>query len=271
MNAMRMYGRISRSRGFSLSELLVVVSILALFLGLLLPALQSARRRAWRVQCGSNIRQIALANIAHSSGREGRFIAGAAEFLENLRRWHGERDSVQERFDSSRGPLAEYLGPSGVVRECPELVVDHSEAGADFEAGAGGYGYNNAFVGVDERRRDLRGALLADVGSPFATVMFGDAAFGQDYPRLRVIEYSFVEPVYQRGSDEGFELDPSMHFRHGGGAEVGAANTAWVDGHVSVEGFAFTRKNIYGVSEVEMRALSIGWFGPVSNQFFDLN
>ncbi len=160
LNSRRLGGR-----GFTLIELLVVVSIVALLIGLLLPTLHSARRRAWRVGCSSNVRQIALANVAHASDGEGRFVAGAADFVENLQRWHGARDSVQERFESSRGPLAEYLGPGGAVRDCPEFVVDGSEPGADFEAGAGGYGYNNAFVGVDERRGDLRGAMLADVGN----------------------------------------------------------------------------------------------------------
>jgi len=62
-----------KNRAFTLVELLVVIAIIAILAALLLPALLGGKKRAQRIQCISNLKQIGLASQIFAHDHQGRF------------------------------------------------------------------------------------------------------------------------------------------------------------------------------------------------------
>ena len=229
------------SRAFSLVELLVVIATIAVLVGLLVPTLSGARELARAGVCSSNLRQIGLANDLYAGDHRDRFAPGAPDQLMNLTRWHGSRRSPGDEFTPAGGTLVPYLtsgsdaglAASRLVRACPTFAGTAGRlraAKVGFERSAGGYGYNEAYVGSDRSfagidpatrktvwalpaGKDKVGAARSRFTVPTATIGFADAALADGNPEAGVVEYSFVEPRFWPEAP-GLRADPSMHFRH---------------------------------------------------------
>ena len=60
--------------GFTLIELLVVIAVIAVLMGILMPALKSARDQSRRVACGSNLRQWGIALATYVGDNDGQLL-----------------------------------------------------------------------------------------------------------------------------------------------------------------------------------------------------
>jgi len=265
---------IHRTRtGFTLIELLVVISVIAILISLLLPSLGTARRNAMAIVGQSNLRQLQLANHAFANDHDDRFMPAAEAMSpgsgqpENLKRWHGTRNSQSEPFKPDGAPVTPYLdtrASSRAVRICPTFeptldeIATRPQSSAGFERSCGGYGYNMDFVGTARgrmvngitQRNDLVGERRSVLSAPTRTVAFADAAFAS----TSIIEYSFAHARF-RSDFSDFRWDPSIHFR-----QIGErANVVWLDGHTSSQRKTFSWSS--GLYASDPSDYGIGWFG----------
>src|SRR5437763_16014980 len=118
--------RLARHLAFTLIELLVVIAIIAILAALLLPALASAKERARRTACRSNVRQFIVAAHLYGGDYTEKLPSGLSEF------GNGADEDIPIISTPTRTALVKYA-PTPVIHHCPGLRTPFNPITASFE------------------------------------------------------------------------------------------------------------------------------------------
>lgn len=222
---------------FTLIELLVVISIIALLIGILLPALGAAREASRGSVCLSATRQIGTGFTAFSVDHKNHMPALAAAAARNpLVWWYGSRPDATSDMQMGTGYIGrDYLGEIK-VSDCPEAQYDV----IDQRAGEVDYAYSTT-LGLDSDYGWIAGTKYGARRDLFRshddTVVIYDSISGT------------------KGATTPFPTGwPSTNTKGAvlSGRHLGSGNVSWLDGHAS------SRQPYYGDTTSAMASSPIG-------------
>ena len=223
--------RRTRTDGFTLIELLVVISIIALLVGILLPALGSARRAARSVVCKSNMRQWGIAlNVfmVNHDDQLPREVVGINHpeldtdywFFHNALPQAIGQPTYAEVYGDTANPDREI--PSDWIWWCPEGGKDHPNP---FN-----YGMNNVLNGTSSNLPNYsfggwKGLInVNQIPNPTNTLFLGEPEIDDTKLTSPIISGLSIGPDTAAHIDD----DQDGGFRHPGES----ANFLLLDGHV---------------------------------------
>jgi len=139
----------SEKRGFTLVELLVVISIIALLLSILMPSLQKAKEGARAVVCGNNVRQLGMAWRLYAVNNDDWFPIGLFWFAsestgEPMAWWHDKPWGIASYMPTKTAFQDPDAYKKGICRSyyCPR----NASKAIEYELAAGyHFNYNLGF------------------------------------------------------------------------------------------------------------------------------
>ncbi len=241
--------------GFTLIELLVVVAIISLLVGLLVPALGSARRRAREAYCGASLHQLGLASTMYLGEHQGRFWPYYMDEPGVGRAWWfgfepgGDDPRVRPNrpLVRSRWVLAAYSSSLSDRLQCPDFPYDDPRYYPKFDTHAASYGFNLTLQKVAEGQLSQGGEGVF----VFADGIHFDGQGGSD---------RFNEGHYLTNTANTHMMSGYAHFRHAGKAQV-----LYTGGHVlgqTLQGPAYPREYAGPAGNLQSDAGTASIYGP---------
>jgi len=215
---------------FTLVELLVVISIIAMLLAILMPSLTRVRGQAQNVVCLTKLRQMGIAAAAYTQSYNGYYpISYYTVYLDNgAINYSWDFTIRNDGGVSQRLPGLLWQGQTiEKIQQCPVFKGASNDGGVPYT----GYNYNTSYIGHGEMEDVLVPVKAAAVKRSGSCALFGDGQWvggANKYMRAPLGKFAPDNSFGDRASG-------AQGFRH-----LGKTNIAWADGHSSSQANYYT-------------------------------
>jgi prepilin-type N-terminal cleavage/methylation domain-containing protein/prepilin-type processing-associated H-X9-DG protein len=257
-----------RKKGFTLVELLVVMSITAMLLCILLPSLSRARRQAKSVFCLNNLQQMSIAAINYTHSYNDHYpLAYYNQKVGGIRYYYSWDFTTYK--DWSTTPATETVKPGLLwqkdtieqVHQCPVFKGSSNSLADPYT----GYNYNTSYIGMDETVWPCDSVKTTKVKRPSETAIFGDGQYKDGANKF--MRAPFSNPQDASFSDS-YRYAGAQGYRH-----LGKTNVVFCDGHAQSLKDRFTNTDPIGKQSLdeynEAHSEKIGFLSP-DNSVYDI-
>lgn len=251
-------------RAFTLVELLVVISVIALLLAILMPALAKSREQGKAVTCLSNLRQFAIAANLYTLNNDGFYPIAymkdpdPMDSISITIEWDfiniTDLNIGQQRLEPGllwQGQTIEK------IHQCPSFKgIPNSDSPYS------GYSYNTSYIGRGPNEAQKIPARVTDVKNSANCVLFGDGEYADGANK-------FMRSPWRTPYDTfSFRAAGTQGFRHNA-----KTNISWCDGHASSQKDLFTDTLKNEKARIEQYNITaknkVGFLSP-DNSVYDL-
>jgi len=228
------------TRKFTLVELLITISIIAILAALLLPSLSKARDRARSLQCQNNIKQLTMGNLSYANDNSDATVPGN---VFGGRRWFARREFT-ELYCKITLPNPAYPEYWSTKHACPMAPAAAMKFGihSAFEGGKS-YALNRGRTDqydLDNYDNTLRYFVkLTKVRQPSTKIMFAEVVSGglySEYDSWYFEKWHSLENNSQSTADVGY-----FAYRHSGLTRI---NVSFLDGHLENAHYTIISANL---------------------------
>ena len=219
--------------GFTLVELMVVVSVISVLITLMVPALSKTQEAAHSIKCRSNLRQMAIAAAVYVEDHNGRYPK--AQEGGNIT-WEISRVTVSGVDRLVPGELWEGHGTIE-IQQCPSY---HGPDNWVFDSPYSGYNYNTSYIGHGMGEDISEPVRESQIRNPKETALFGDGGWSNGANK-------FMRAPWPNPADVSFtdRHSGTQAFRHNH-----TTNVAFCDGHILSLSEIFTDTNAAAQAQI---------------------